>query len=344
MRMKKQLIRKIIKTCIVIVSIVLLIIIIIKSTIAKEVVSLIFISFIVAYILKPIHVKLVGRGLNNKFSGILLISLIVLIFFALFAFLIPSVLRESMSLNYTISKLQSIADGFYDNIKFVKNNKIFYIISDNVNGKINKYTRSMAENIMNSIFKLGENVLSLFVVPIISYYFLTDGYRIENFILIAFPIRIRNMVKKILIDIDKVMGRYMSSQFLLCAIIGIFTFFILVFLHVDFPVLLSILNAFFNIIPYFGPIFGAVPAIIMALMESPKTAVYTTLWLYVLQLVEGNILSPKITGDSVSMHPLTVILLLIIGEKFAGFLGMVLAVPIGVIAKIIYEDMNYYLF
>jgi predicted PurR-regulated permease PerM len=60
--------------------------------------------------------------------------------------------------------------------------------------------------------------------------------------------------------------------------------------------------------------------------------------------VEGNIISPKITGDSISMHPLTVILLLVIGDKIAGFAGMVLAVPIGVVLKIIYEDLNYYLF
>ncbi|HBC96076.1 MAG TPA: AI-2E family transporter, partial [Clostridium sp.] len=57
-----------------------------------------------------------------------------------------------------------------------------------------------------------------------------------------------------------------------------------------------------------------------------------------------NILSPKVTGDSISMHPLVIILLLIIGGKAAGFVGMVLAVPLGAIVKIVYEDLNYYLF
>ena len=127
-------------------------------------------------------------------------------------------------------------------------------------------------------------------------------------------------------------------------IIGIVTFIILIGLKVNFPVILSILNAFFNIVPYFGPIFGAVPAILIALIDSPQQALWTAVWLYMLQQIEGNILSPKITGDSISMHPLIVILLLIIGGEAAGFLGMILAVPLGVIVKVIYEDLNYYLF
>ncbi len=100
----------------------------------------------------------------------------------------------------------------------------------------------------------------------------------------------------------------------------------------------------FNIIPYFGPVIGSLPAILIAFTKSPKTALWAFILLYFIQQIEGDILSPKITGDSVDMHPLTVILLLLIGGKIYGFVGMVLAIPIGVIMKIIYEDLNYYLF
>ncbi|MCS4470673.1 AI-2E family transporter [Clostridium botulinum] len=104
------------------------------------------------------------------------------------------------------------------------------------------------------------------------------------------------------------------------------------------------INGFFNIIPYFGPVIGSLPAILIAFTKSPKTALWALILLYFIQQIEGDILSPKITGDSVDMHPLTVILLLLIGGKIYGFAGMVLAIPIGVIMKIIYEDLNYYLF
>lgn len=113
---------------------------------------------------------------------------------------------------------------------------------------------------------------------------------------------------------------------------------------IKLPILLSLINGFFNIIPYFGPVIGSLPAILIAFTKSPKTALWALILLYSIQQIEGDILSPKITGDSVDMHPLTVILLLLIGGKIYGFLGMVLAIPIGVIMKIIYEDLNYYLF
>jgi predicted PurR-regulated permease PerM len=91
-------------------------------------------------------------------------------------------------------------------------------------------------------------------------------------------------------------------------------------------------------------LFGALPAIFMALVVSPEKAIWTAIWLYGLQQVEGNILSPKVTGDSINMHPLTVIILLIIGGEAAGFVGMILVIPIGVVIKVVYEDLNYYLF
>ena len=115
-------------------------------------------------------------------------------------------------------------------------------------------------------------------------------------------------------------------------------------MKVEFPLILSLINGVFNIIPYFGPIFGAIPAIFIALLISPKTALYTALWLFALQQIEGSLLSPKIIGDSISMHPLTVIFLLIIGGELGGVLGMILAVPVGVVIKVICEDLNYYLF
>jgi predicted PurR-regulated permease PerM len=130
----------------------------------------------------------------------------------------------------------------------------------------------------------------------------------------------------------------------LCLIVGVLTFFVLIFFKVQFPVLLSIFNAVINIVPYFGPLIGAIPAIIVALLQSPTKALYTTLFLFLIQQVEGNLLSPQITASSIKMHPLLIIILLLIGEKIGGFFGMILAIPIGVIIKVIYEDIDYHMY
>jgi predicted PurR-regulated permease PerM len=310
----------------------------------REVMYLIFISFIVSYTLKPIQKYLEGLGIKNTNSALILICALIFIFILSFSLLIPSISKESSNISDTISSIQKFIDVFYYKIKLISSNKTIYTIVNNLSLKVNNQVVSMVTKLFDSVLDLGENIVVVTIVPIISYYFLSDGDNINNKILNFFPAKSRNLIKKISLDIDKILGKYILSQLFLCAIIGAATFIILIVFKIDFPVILSMLNAFMNIIPYFGPVFGAVPIILVALLKSPQSALWVTIWLYLLQQVEGNIISPKVTGDSVSMHPLMVIILLIIGGKAAGFMGMVLAIPIGAIIKGIYDNINYYLF
>lgn len=317
---------------------------IIKSSIIKEVLYLILISATIAYTLKPIQWSIQQQGLNKSSSALLLIIILILIVIAIFSIIVPSIFKESLDINTTVDNIEKLIDGFYSKIKPLSSNKTIHVLLNNLYRKIDNQIMIVFTKAFDGMLNIGQNILSIAVVPIIVYYFLSDGNYIGNKLLSVFPVRVRAIIKKISRDADKILGRYIVSQLILCLIIGLATFMILIILDIDFPIILSILNAFFNIIPYFGPIFGAVPAIFIALIQSSEKALWTAVWLYILQQIEGNILSPKITGDSISMHPLIVILLLIIGGKVAGFVGMILAVPIGVIIKVIYDDLNYYLF
>jgi predicted PurR-regulated permease PerM len=315
-----------------------------KSAVIKEVYYLLTMSFIIAYSLRPLQKVLTNRGMNKKLSAVIILTTFVIIALVCIVIVVPSIFKESLNISSSLTAVQHFIQNFYEKLKPLSNNKTMYLILDTIYTKTNSMLVALLTKIFNSVLSLGENLLSLAVVPLVVYYFLADGDIIGNRLIVIFPSKSRTMIRKILSDIDKVLGRYIMSQFLLCAIIGILTFFVLISLKVQYPIILSILNALFNIIPYFGPLFGAVPAIIVALLSSNKAAIWTAVLLYLIQQIEGNIISPKITGDSVSMHPLIVIILLIIGGKLGGFLGMVLAIPIGVVVKILYEDINYYLF
>lgn len=315
-----------------------------KSNVFKELSYVIFISFIVAYSIRPLVIILVNKNINKKIAVIIILGGFVLLAVGSFVIIVPSIFKESLTIGTSLEKIQFFIQGFYEKLQPLKNNKTMYILLDSLYSKLNIMLMNFFNKIISGALSLGEHLLSLAVIPIIVYYFLADGMVIGNKLIIVFPSKLRNMIRRILKDIDKILGRYILSQFILCAIIGVLTFFVLIFYKVQFPIILSLLNAFFNIIPYFGPLFGALPSILVALLTSQKAAIWTAIWLYVIQQIEGNIISPKITGDSVSMHPLVVILLLIVGGKLGGFLGMVLAIPIGVMFKIIYEDINYYLF
>ena len=130
-------------------------------------------------------------------------------------------------------------------------------------------------------------------------------------------------IKKSREDVDKVLGKYILGQLLLSLLVGIMTFIGMLILGIKFPLLLAFLNALLNIIPYFGAVLGAIPAIVVALVEGPNKILWVILTFLIIQQIEGNLIAPKITAESIDMHPILIIILLLIGEQIGGLLGMV---------------------
>lgn len=342
--MKKINKRKLVITIVSIILSILLIIMAIRIPIIKQLINLVFISFVVSYILKPIYMVLINKGINKKVASSLIIVGLVGLISLTFILIIPSIFSEGSNLDKSINDLGKYLTHANSKIKVLNKNKIMSGIINTIYNKANGQIIIMIDGGLNAIMGLSEYIITYMVSPLIIYYFLCDSENMINKALIIFPPESRNVIKKIIEDIDKVLGKYIISQLVLCGFITVATFFILIFLKVDFPLILSIINGVSNIIPYFGPVFGVIPAILIGLLISPKTALYVAVCFFILQQIEGDIISPKVIGDSISMHPLTVILLLLIGGKIGGILGMILAVPLGVMIKVIYEDLNYYLF
>ncbi len=104
------------------------------------------------------------------------------------------------------------------------------------------------------------------------------------------------------------------------------------------PLVLGVIAGITNIIPYFGPLIGAVPALVVAVTLSVKTLIITIAAIVFIQLIEGNLLSPYIMGRSIHTHPLLIIFALLAGGELAGIAGMVLAVPVLTCVKVVIEE------
>lgn len=310
----------------------------------RKIVNLIILSFILAYILKPLKRAISRRtNISEKKVALIIILGILIIGILSVVLLIPTMFKEINNIGPMIDKLTNYIESFFLSSKMGSSTFLKFLYEEG-RDKVSIFINSFSESILEYIIVFSENILSFAVVPVITYYFLSDDKVIWNKFLLLIPIKKREIVKRIIKDINKLLESYIVGQLLLSLIVGIVTFVALIILRVKFPIWLSILNGIFNIIPYFGPIFGAVPVVFIALIDSPSKALWTAIAILIIQQVEGNILSPKITGHSTNMHPLVIIILLLIGESFGGFIGMILAVPIGVIVKVVYEDINYYIF
>lgn len=310
----------------------------------KKVVNIIIVSVILAYVLIPMR-KFLERKLRmrKKLASVFIIILLVGIFVSCFVIIIPNLFNEAESINNMIDSIGGFFRGIINNNIFNKVPVLQEIYNTGLE-KGNEFIYRYLSNSVDILINVSSNLISYAICPVMIYYLLSEGEEIYEKIMLIFPISKRRITKRIVSDIDMVLGRYIASQLLLCGIIGILTFILLIILKVKFPIWISLFNALFNIIPYFGPILGIIPAAIVALTDSPIKCLWVVIGMLVIQQIEGNILSPKITGDSTEIHPFVIIILLLIGDELGGFIGMVLVIPIAVIIKVLYEDINYYLF
>src|SRR5690606_9148927 len=137
------------------------------------------------------------------------------------------------------------------------------------------------------------------------------------------PVRWRRQLRIFLQNIDEQLGGYIRGQLLLCLIVGFFSTLLFRLIDIKYPLLLGIIIGVTNVIPYFGPIIGAIPACLVALTISVNKTLLVVLIILALQFLDGNILSPFILGKSLRMHPLLIILAILIGGELFGVVGLI---------------------
>lgn len=313
-----------------------------KIKIIRSLCEIAVISFFLAYLLKPAVEYLNNKGLNKKLASIIIVSTLIGIFAITLGFFIPEVIREASNLREALYSIEGTMERIIASFDDIHKNKFIGNIVDKGYIKAQQYVFLFSEKIIDSVVKITSYFIELTVIPVAVYYFLSEGKKMFNRTMVLVPIRYRGFFKKIAKDIDVSLTKYISSQLILSLVVVVLTFILLVGFKIKFPLILAIINGILNIIPYFGPIIGTIPILIIALISSRGNFIYLLVGLYIIQMIESNIISPKITGDSIDMHPLLVVIVLYIGGEVAGFMGMVLSVPVAVLIKVIYQDVNSY--
>ncbi|MGG4488425.1 AI-2E family transporter [Metabacillus idriensis] len=208
---------------------------------------------------------------------------------------------------------------------------------DKMEKALGSLTTSLPESITSSVTKvLGvvTNItLTIITVPFILFYMLKDGHKFPITAVNILPAAYRREGIKIFEDLYQTLAAYIQGQLLVSLFVGTGCFIGYTLIGLDYALILGIVVAIANIIPYLGPFIGAAPAVVIALLDSPTKALLAAGVVTVVQQIDGNVLSPLIIGKRLNTHPLTIILLLIGAGSFGGILGMILAVPAYAVLK-----------
>ncbi|KNF09886.1 putative permease [Gottschalkia purinilytica] len=309
----------------------------------KELLLMIFYSIILAYLLNPIvnflERRKIKRGLGTLIVYLVLVLILVLLTFSI----VPKISSEFEKLIKLLpqyfNKIYDFSDHLYDKYyKHIENLpsefKAFNdVISENLE-KIQGMVLMSFKGIMGSIIKSFSKVLNFIIIPILTFYFLKDKDLFKKKACLAIPKKYRREVIRVSREIDMILSKFIRGQLIVATFVGIATTIMLLILGIDFAIIIGIIAGVFDIIPYVGPIIGVIPAIIFALLKSPIRALWVLIMFIVIQQLESNVLSPKIVGESVGLHPVVVLLSLLIGGSYFGILGMLLAVPVTAILRI----------
>lgn len=197
-----------------------------------------------------------------------------------------------------------------------------------------------------TLTQMGQNMIRLFsqsalilLVPLLAYYISRDYPKIRSSIYRSLDRNLGSVWTRTFLRIDAVFRLYIRGQLLDTLAMGALFGVGLTILGFDAAFLLGMLAGVFNLIPYFGPVLGAIPIIILALFKSPWQVLYCILLFFIVNQIEVLFLTPRIIGGNLGLHPVTIIFMILVGGKLGGLLGMLLAVPVGAILLILIRSI-----
>lgn len=205
----------------------------------------------------------------------------------------------------------------------------------NVSGQFTDWISTVGAGIGSFLVSLFSGVLSLILVPFFLIYILIDHKKLAPFVSKFFSGDKKTWVRKTLGDVDHTLKSYIVGQLFVSLIVGVLLLIGYLIIGLDYAFLLALIGVVTNVIPFLGPYIAVIPAIIIALFQDPIMAVYVAIIMLIAQQIEGNLITPNVMGNALSVHPLTVITLILAVGNIAGIWGIILAIPFYAVVKTI---------
>jgi predicted PurR-regulated permease PerM len=296
------------------------------------------ISVITAYLLHPIITAFIRVNVPVTVAILVTYAMILSGLLFLIIVAIPEIYGECAALFDALPVYYEYVMSLWNH--YVAGTKLMSLIGsigldERISLLLSSWTESFADRTVAFLSVLPRIIFYSVLVPVVAYYFLRDKEKISDQFLMFFPPSIRVNVMTLWEEIDGVLWGFVKGNLLISLIVGTATAVGLVLLKVDYAVVLGILYGILDIIPYFGPFLGAIPIIVLPLLQGDVNIFFVIILLIVVQQGENIFISPRVLGNSVGLHPVTVIFLVLVGGYLGGILGMVLIIPLFAVLKVV---------
>jgi predicted PurR-regulated permease PerM len=274
---------------------------------------------------------------------------VILIFAGLFYFFVPPVLQEASNLlndapkyveTVTLWNPLKEAEKTVGTLALKTGISTPSVIGDLVS-QISLLTTNASSNIVNIISNIFGGVFSFVLIIVLSFYLAAQESGVEKFLKIITPVKSEAYIVDLWKRSQKKIGHWLQGQLLLGVLVGVLVYLGLTILGIENALVLAVFAGVLEIIPLFGPIISAIPAVIFGIADRGLTTGLLVVGLYVIiQQFENHLIYPLVVKKVVGISPILVILSLIVGAKLAGFLGILLAAPVTSIVMEFLDDIQ----
>lgn len=252
--------------------------------------------------------------------------------FLILVLLLPQMLKE---LQEALSKLPIILQSIYQKWLAIEGQLVRAGIPKNFFDALRErlfVTQNQSALIANMLLSFGnffaKSIYWLIAVPILTFYFLRDRKFFGHLVVFCVPMSRRDWLTRLGNDIATALRSFIRAQVSICLIVGLLTGILLFFVGIPYALLIGFLMFIFNFVPYFGGFIGAIPVLLVSAPMGTSRVVSAMVIIFAVQQLESLLITPRIMGRGVGIHPVWVIVILLISGSLFGIFGMIFCVPL----------------
>ena len=224
------------------------------------------------------------------------------------------------------------------------------VLPSNVEGLLNDainsimgFLTNVVRNLLNSTVQMVANLVGLIVVPFLAFYFLKDWRKLCTMITDLFTPEARPKVSHVLARIGVAISGYVEGLWKMSLLAALSVTIVLLILGIPYPLVFGLIALLAETIPVIGPMISAIPAVFVAYTSTtPQTAFCLAVFYVVYYTVDSQLLQPIVMGKKIKLHPVLILLALMIGGKLFGILGMLFAMPVAAVYRVLYDELWHY--
>lgn len=304
----------------------------------RDIIALFFVSLILASIINPLAAWFQSKNMPRGTAVLLLYVAMLGLITAILVMLVPAVVLETRDL---VMNADAIWANFLSTLGPLRDFVASHGLSDDLEQALTGATGGLsaaAGNLVATIRGLVTGLVSLIVVLVVTFYLVVSEDALKRLFRAVAPEPYQPYLVDLFQRIEKSIGGWVRGQLILSLIMACVVYAMLKILGVRYALVLALTAGVAESIPYVGPVFAALPAILIGFTQSPLTGILAAIMYVIAQQTENHILVPKVMSKVTGLHPIVCIFALLIGVKVAGLLGALLAIPVAMMLGIAVAD------